>query len=587
MCTIHKLCFLFLSMALVVLLYSCGPPQSTTGTVEEVSLCSLSDSYINKSVSVEGTFTLVSAEADGTFARLEAGGCQVGVWVKQDTLNKWSANDQALIRTGRDVTVEGVLRSNQGELIVELTQPPTALLAEADTPVEVAEAPSSESPCDLTTDRVGSVVRVNGKITIVDTDSEGTFADLEEQGCHVGLWVSLQDWNGWTAEQQALFQVGQRIDVTGTLESFEGSLIVNVSIPPQEVEGQAISSAQTAPDLPSAPDSARLDVPVIYSGLDDLPSLCYLGAFAMLVAHEHPQLDFADVVAFGGVGSNALYLDYPNMPPTLMHRYAEASIINVVQNMGASYVLGFGTGGSGSDPNLPAGMDFETYAGGLINFESGETALDYLERAVASDHPVEVHLNMYYVFNDFAAISDYWRNVLGKDNASHFMTVTGYDTDSIYLNDPTDPTVQAANLSASIENFMQAWEKTQEIPGAPPVGPYWMLFLDQPGDIPQAEETVTWNMDTAQDAPLEIRKFAEDPGDSEFTRFMLHEMSKARTEFADYLERNGWPEAADCYRRSGQLLSESARQPNIDPATIEQIATQEEEALALLGASGQ
>jgi hypothetical protein len=580
---------LFLAVVLLVVLAACGQP-TPAGTPVSVSPCSLSESNVGQSVTFEGTFTFVHADSEGTYADLESDGCQIGIWVPLEMFESWSAEDQGMLRVGQEATLCGTVRRNEGELVVELSQPPAAPESAPDASPTPTAGQSIQSPCDMTSERVGSSVRVGGTVAFVNGgEPDGTYADLEHQGCRVGVWVAQEGWSEWSDEQRGLFRVGQRVVVEGRLTSFEDKLIVDVTTAPHEAEGPGPDEVDTrpAPDLPPAPESAFLDVLLIYSGLNDMPALCYLGAFSMLVGFNHPEFDFADAVAMGGVGSSALYLDYPEMDPVLTHRYADASIINVVLNLNASYALGFGVDGRGSDPYQPVGMPFETYADGLVRFESGDEALDYLKRAVGSGYPVEVYLNTYFIFDDFAAISTYWREVLGKDNAAHFMTVTGYDAESVYLNDPTDPTDQAGSLSADVQHFLQAWENTLSIPGAQPMGPYWMLFLVEPGEIPEPELVVSWNAEEAEGAFEEIGKFADDPGGSEFAHFMLHEMAKARLEFADYLDRNGWADAGQHYRQSGLMLAELSTGEEMDPDSIEAIARQEEEALALLGAEAQ
>jgi len=482
-----------------------------------------------------------------------------------------------------DIAVES---PPQAEPVVEVEP-----AVEAEPMEAVAPAIEAVSPCEVTDEQLGQEIAVAGQIALVDdADPNGTYAELEASGCRVGVFVPSERWARWSAEQQNVFQAGQQIAIGGTLVSFEGHLIVDASGPPQAIEGEAAPSPEVAAppmlDLPPAPDSAHLDVPVVYSGLDGTPGMCYLGAFAMLVKYEHPELDFADVVAFSGVGSNALYLDFPDMPSTLTNRYTDVSMINTARNMEAPYVLGFGRGGNGSDPFQPAGIDFEDNAAGLISFAGGDEALDTLKRAVASEGPVVVFLDLYTVHDDFAAASSFWRDVLGKDHASHYMVVTGYDAETVYLNDPTDPTSAAANLPADVENFMQAWGNTLDMPDAPPIGPYWMIFLAEPGSVPATEEVIAWNVETARDAPSEIRQFAQNPGNSDSACFMMGEMARGRMEFANYLERNGWAEAAAGYRQSGTLLAEAAAQRQTDPAILEEIAALEEAALASLGGPG-
>lgn len=95
----------------------------------------------------------------------------------------------------------------------------------------------------------------------------------------------------------------------------------------------------------------------------------------MLVKYHQPGIDFADVVALSGVGSSALHLDFPEIS-LLSTRLADQSIVYMASNMGASYVLGYERGGTGSDPFYPVSLAFEDHAAHLVSFENGEDALN-------------------------------------------------------------------------------------------------------------------------------------------------------------------------------------------------------------------
>jgi len=208
-----------------------------------------------------------------------------------------------------------------------------------------------------------------------------------------------------------------------------------------------------------------------------------------------------------------------------------------------------------------------------------------LMRAVGSGYPVMVYLNMYYVYDDFSRLSDYWKDHLRKDKAPHYMTVTGYEDNVIIINDPTDPTEAATSLTVSRRNFVQAWEKTLSFPDAPPLGPYWMLFFNDPGTISPDTTVIRLNVESGAGAPSEIRSFAKRLDGSEGTFFLLSELANARLKFADYLERNGRLDAAGNYRSSGVLLAKMVTERRVDPIVLNEVATLEETALASLAES--
>ena len=234
--------------------------------------------------------------------------------------------------------------------------PPPRAIEEHETPNN-SEALDEHgvSPCKMTTDMVGQTVSVFGQIALVARDNpDGIFAELEAEGCKIGIFVPIEIWDQWDAQQQDIIHEDAQILASGRLVSFDGELIVDVSNPPQVYlsDKSGLETAESTNaidqeilpepslDLPPAPAKAQLDVPIIYSGYDGIPGLCYLGAAAMLVKYDHTEVDFADVVALSGVGSSALHLDYPEMS-VLSTRLADQSIVYMANNMGASYVLGY------------------------------------------------------------------------------------------------------------------------------------------------------------------------------------------------------------------------------------------------------
>jgi len=204
----------------------------------------------------------------------------------------------------------------------------------------------------------------------------------------------------------------------------------------------------------------------------------------------------------------------------------------------------------------PEGIPLDENTATVYYFESGEQALAYLKYTLSNGHPVEVYLNLYYVFDDFVEQSQHWATSMGKDQASHYMTVSGYTEETLIISDPTDPTEAGTHLEASTEAFMQAWENTLDIPGAPSMGPYWMLYLADGGTIPDAEAIIDWNLENASGTPDAFRSFAANPGYDDFTRFMLNELARGSLEFGNYVDQNGHPEAAALFYQVSDKISD-------------------------------
>lgn len=450
------------------------------------------------------------------------------------------------------------------------------------------------SLCEISQEMVGSNVNSTGKIILVEEDNpDGKFAMIEDDGCQIGIFVTLNIWDQWDSDMQNLFRKGVMINAWGKLVSFDEQLIIDLEglaeadnhNENQETttgENEISNTDKDILKLPEAPESKMIETPLLYSGSNNIPGLCYLGAAGMLVKKEHPELDFTDIIALSGVGSSALHLNFPEMPSMLISAYTDQSIVFMIKNLNAEFALGYRAGGTGSDSFQPAELPFDKNASNLISFESKEMAYETLKCVVGAGKPVLVYLNLYYVYDDFAKTSKYWLESLGKDQASHYMIVKGYDKNNIFFNDPTDPTEAAGMLSSSVEDFLQAWEITDSIDNAPQLGPYWMLFLTEPGVVPGIDKVVAMNLEKAVDAPTEMRSFAEQPDNSEYTLFLILELGNARTKFGEYLMENGLAAAGEFYIRSGNLLIDMAINRNIDVEKMLEAADLEESAIKLL-----
>jgi hypothetical protein len=458
----------------------------------------------------------------------------------------------------------------------------------------IVESSNTIPLCEINQEMVGGSIRSTGKIILVEEDNpDGKFAIIEDDGCQIGIFVTLNIWNRWDPDIQNLFRSGAIINVWGKLVSFDEQLIIDLEglaeadIPKENQKTTSVvngisNTNKDILELPEAPESKMIETPLLYSGSNNIPGLCYLGAAGMLVKKEHQELDFRDIIALSGVGSSALHLNFPEMPSMLISAYTDQSIVFMIKNLNAEYALGYLTGGIGSDSFQPAELPFERNASNLILFESKEIAYETLKRAVGSGKPVLVYLNLYYVYDDFAEISKYWLESLGKDQASHYLVVKGYDKENIYFNDPTDPTEAAGILSTDVDNFLQAWEMTNIIDNAPPLGPCWMLFLTESGTVPNIDKVIAINLKKAIDAPTEMRKFAEQTDNSDYTLFLILELGNARTKFGEYLIENKLTAAGEFYIQSGNLLIDMVTNREINTEKMLEAADLEESAIKLL-----
>ena len=219
---------------------------------------------------------------------------------------------------------------------------------------------------------------------------------------------------------------------------------------------------------------------------------------------------------------------------------------------------------SPAGPEPPAQFNFKESAKEVKYFSNKEEAARYLKSIISSGKPVMVHLDLYYVTDDFAKISPSW--AWEKFHGSHFMTVTGYDENYVYINDPTDSDLAIKNMPTSYKNFLEAWEN-----GANPqvmghkLGPYWMLYLKDETKRKSIKEIMAWNKEISENTAFEIREA--------LNYEMIGEMAVGRLEFAKFLERNGYKEAASLYREAGNLY---LKKPEVNDLFL--IADKEEQA---------
>ncbi|MFC1913575.1 hypothetical protein ACFLX7_05245 [Chloroflexota bacterium] len=102
------------------------------------------------------------------------------------------------------------------------------------------------SPCSLSTEMVGQSVKAVGEIAFVDnTDPDGVYADLEEDSCRVGIWVSMEQLQEWTESMEGNFVIGAKIAVAG--------LLTEVPMPARPEDKQLVIELSSLPRLLGTP----------------------------------------------------------------------------------------------------------------------------------------------------------------------------------------------------------------------------------------------------------------------------------------------------------------------------------------------
>jgi len=139
--------------------------------------------------------------------------------------------------------------------VVETTVPTSVTFPPATLPE------GTPSPCDINDALVGTTVTSGGDIAFVDdTDTEGYYADLERDGCRVGIFVDTPTYAAWNPEDQAGFEVGATIVATGFLESVpfpfredEFQLVIALSAPPDVIVPSPVVLPNELPPLLGPP----------------------------------------------------------------------------------------------------------------------------------------------------------------------------------------------------------------------------------------------------------------------------------------------------------------------------------------------
>jgi len=109
---------------------SAPPPSDETAPIEtpmaddSLSPCDLSKDMIGLDVTVTGQVYFVDQGDDGTFFELEDQDCRVGAFVMKPEWNQWPQDLRDLIKVGNSVQVLGRVNEFQGNVELELLEPP-------------------------------------------------------------------------------------------------------------------------------------------------------------------------------------------------------------------------------------------------------------------------------------------------------------------------------------------------------------------------------------------------------------------------------------------------------------------------------
>lgn len=286
--------------------------------------------------------------------------------------------------------------------------------------------------------------------------------------------------------------------------------------------------------LDGLPDTMILDVPTRKT----VAEYCYLESFSMQVAFIDNTIPVEEVFAFAGLGAPLFYSSF-NKAFEPNESYVTYNHLDALLNYGLNYVLG-----SSSSAGYSQLYD---NAYGKISYATEAGALNYLQAAICSDRPVQVHIDLGYL----PSLSKY--APIDPGQGSHFILVTGYDPDGIYLNetwlDEADQN-QYKNFEVPLDEFLQAWQKGGEIAAGEvtQTGPYWMCFLDEtPGSALPEKKTLEQILTAQKALAANVSTTINNNLDSDYSGSHWTKIADVKALFGDYLTNNGYAGSGAAY----------------------------------------
>jgi hypothetical protein len=291
-------------------------------------------------------------------------------------------------------------------------------------------------------------------------------------------------------------------------------------------------------DVNNLPESIILPVPSTIPKRNGASEHCYLESFAVQMAYLDSTVTMEEVFTFAGLGGALSYdsflKGFSSAPP---NNWTWTLQTRAMQNYGVNFILGHSLGISKEDLK---GALAQVIQGG------GADALNNLKAVIKTGRPVQVHIDLAYLLPELGL----------QPGASHFITITGYDTDGVYWTDPEldyidfpiDPS-EYVNVKIPMGNFMQAWEEAGKINKGyfTYCAPYWMLFL-QETDVSQTnripvDDILLLQKSTSQNNASVI----EQSLNKDFSKTPWGKIAMAKSLFADYLRNNNFREAGSTY----------------------------------------
>jgi len=314
------------------------------------------------------------------------------------------------------------------------------------------------------------------------------------------------------------------------------------------------------------PQSVRLDVPTT----PEAPMFCYLESISMILAYLDNSITTAEVFAFSGLGAQTVYSAY-HSALIANDVWTHELQIRAHQNYNVSWVVGYVKGSN------DGGYFNGTGAIGKIIFDS-QDALNNLKAILASGYPVQVHLDLYYIRDQIPKYS----TGHFSPGASHFMAVTGYDQNYIYVNETIQPETDGSDVKdipVTIGSFLNAWSWQGH--------GYWLLFIPSTSVSKRPfSEILNWQRELAANTPSDIRRFASDLSTGKVNvpeGYYFSKLYHVKRLFSEFLGSNKYYKAADLYSQIATKYNSCFSATALEIAnTLNEIADLEEQAITAI-----
>jgi hypothetical protein len=260
------------------------------------------------------------------------------------------------------------------------------------------------------------------------------------------------------------------------------------------------------------------------------------------MAYIDPTVTMEEVFTFAGLGGGLSYSSWGksflSSPP---NNWTWTLQTRAMQNEGVQFIVGYSPGMS---------REYQKGAIAKITHANEYDALRNLKAVIQTGRPVQVHIDLYYLPPELFSVP------ISQPGASHFIIITGYDADGVYMTNaepdyvdfPVDRS-EYVNVKIPITDFMRAWEEAGKINKGDFTycAPYWMLFLRETNVSEINKLSVDDMLSLQRSISHNNASVIEGNLDKDFSRTPWSKIVMAKRLFAGYLRNNGYTEAANKY----------------------------------------